>query len=159
MQAAGSEDTAWELPPAASLRAQQCRPRRGRHAGWCRSTTSLMAFTRARPLAARPPRQVITGALLPDTGEVLRAKPKMRIAHLSQEFDVEPSRTLREEFLSAFGDQIRVGGRAGGRGSVLSGSRGARLPVQRLGGACCRASHLGRHCSTTSRGQHVAHAS
>ncbi len=58
--------------------------------------------------------QVITGSLLPDAGEVLRAKEKMRIAHLSQEFDVQPSRTLREEFVSAFGEQIQVRGRVGG---------------------------------------------
>lgn len=34
--------------------------------------------------------QVITGALTPDTGEVIRAKPNMKIAYLTQEFDVEP---------------------------------------------------------------------
>ncbi len=49
------------------------------------------------------------GAVLPDAGEVLKARENLRIAHLSQEFDVEPSRTLREEFLSAFGEQIEVG--------------------------------------------------
>ena len=32
----------------------------------------------------------------------------MKIAYLTQEFDVNPSRTLREEFFSAFGDQMQV---------------------------------------------------
>ena len=53
--------------------------------------------------------QVVMGSVLPDAGEVLKARENLRIAHLSQEFDVEPSRTLREEFLSAFGEQIEVG--------------------------------------------------
>lgn len=33
----------------------------------------------------------------------------MKIAYLTQEFDVEPSRTVREEFYSAFGAQMQVG--------------------------------------------------
>lgn len=45
--------------------------------------------------------QIITGALVPDEGEVIYAKPQMRIAHLSQEFDVEPSRTVRVCTLTA----------------------------------------------------------
>lgn len=52
--------------------------------------------------------KVITGSLIPDSGEVLRAKQSMRIAYLTQEFDVEPSRTVREEFMSAFEDQLDV---------------------------------------------------
>ena len=52
--------------------------------------------------------QVITGALLPDSGEVIKAKQSMRVAYLTQEFDVQPSRTVREEFMSAFNDQIMV---------------------------------------------------
>lgn len=52
--------------------------------------------------------QVITGALSPDSGEVIKAKQSMRIAYLTQEFDVEPSRTVREEFMSAFADQLKV---------------------------------------------------
>jgi ABC-type glutathione transport system ATPase component len=52
--------------------------------------------------------QIITGALLPDAGEVIRGKESMRIAHLTQEFNVEPTRTVREEFMSAFDDQLRV---------------------------------------------------
>ena len=52
--------------------------------------------------------QVITGALLPDSGEVIKARQNMKIAYLTQEFDVEPTRTVREEFMSAFSDQIDV---------------------------------------------------
>lgn len=48
--------------------------------------------------------QIITGALTPDSGVVLRQSPNMKIAHLTQEFDVVPTRTVREEFMSAFGD-------------------------------------------------------
>ena len=63
-----------------------------------------------RPLPPAPPApQIITGALLPDGGEVIKAKESMKIAYLTQEFDVEPGRTLREEFMSAFGDQMQVG--------------------------------------------------
>lgn len=52
--------------------------------------------------------QIITGALLPDSGEVIKAKESMRIAYLTQEFDVEPTRTVREEFFSALSEQTRV---------------------------------------------------
>lgn len=52
--------------------------------------------------------QVITGALLPDSGEVVKARQNMKIAYLTQEFDVQPTRTVREEFMSAFSDQIHV---------------------------------------------------
>ena len=39
--------------------------------------------------------QIITGELTPDGGEVVKAKPTMRIAYLTQEFDVKPTRTVR----------------------------------------------------------------
>lgn len=52
--------------------------------------------------------QIITGELEPDTGEVIKARPSMRIAYLTQEFDVNPGRTVREEFLSAYDEQIKV---------------------------------------------------
>eukprot|EP00205_Picochlorum_sp_RCC944_P000214 CAMPEP_0182606098 /NCGR_PEP_ID=MMETSP1330-20130603/1000_1 /TAXON_ID=464278 /ORGANISM="Picochlorum sp., Strain RCC944" /LENGTH=684 /DNA_ID=CAMNT_0024824303 /DNA_START=198 /DNA_END=2252 /DNA_ORIENTATION=+ len=52
--------------------------------------------------------QVVTGALLPDSGEVIRARQQMKIALLHQEFDVEPSRTVREELMSAFSDQLDI---------------------------------------------------
>ena len=50
--------------------------------------------------------QVITGAIQPDSGEISKAKANMKIAYLTQEFNVEPTRTLREEFMSAFGEQM-----------------------------------------------------
>ena len=53
--------------------------------------------------------QIITGALEPDVGDVIKAKPNMRIAYLTQEFDVDPKRTVREEFLSAYDEQLKVG--------------------------------------------------
>lgn len=50
--------------------------------------------------------QIITGALQPDAGTVIKAKETMRIAYLTQEFDVTPTNTVREEFMSAFGEQV-----------------------------------------------------
>ena len=50
--------------------------------------------------------QIITGALQADSGNVIKAKENMRIAYLTQEFDVTPSNTVREEFMSAFGEQV-----------------------------------------------------
>lgn len=39
--------------------------------------------------------QIITGALQPDSGEVVKEKANMKIAYLTQEFAVEPTRTVR----------------------------------------------------------------
>jgi ABC-type Mn2+/Zn2+ transport system ATPase subunit len=39
--------------------------------------------------------QIITGTLQPDSGSVLKEKANMRIAYLTQEFDVVPTRTVR----------------------------------------------------------------
>ena len=39
--------------------------------------------------------QIITGELTPDGGEIIKAKSNMRIAYLTQEFDVKPTRTVR----------------------------------------------------------------
>ena len=39
--------------------------------------------------------QIITGALQPDSGAVLKERPNMKIAYLTQEFDVVPTRTVR----------------------------------------------------------------
>lgn len=52
--------------------------------------------------------QIITGKLLPDSGEIVRAKADMRIAYLNQEFNIIPTRTVREEFGSSFEEQMRV---------------------------------------------------
>ena len=39
--------------------------------------------------------QIIAGALQPDSGSVIKERPNMKIAYLTQEFDVEPTRTVR----------------------------------------------------------------
>ncbi|CAI5998444.1 unnamed protein product [Closterium sp. NIES-64] len=52
--------------------------------------------------------KIITGEIEPDTGVVLKARPNMKIAYLTQEFNVVPSRTVREEFLSAFAEQMDI---------------------------------------------------
>lgn len=45
--------------------------------------------------------KIIVGEVEPDSGEILKAKDNMKIAYLTQEFEVVPSRTLREELRSA----------------------------------------------------------
>jgi ATPase subunit of ABC transporter with duplicated ATPase domains len=52
--------------------------------------------------------QIVMGRLQADGGEVVRARKNMKIAYLAQEFDVDPRRTVREEFLSVFDAQLRV---------------------------------------------------
>lgn len=52
--------------------------------------------------------QIIAGTLEADSGEVIKSKPDLKIAYLTQEFDVEPSRTVREEFSSAYGEQVAI---------------------------------------------------
>lgn len=39
--------------------------------------------------------QIIAGNLEPNSGTVAKEKPNMRIAYLTQEFDVVPTRTVR----------------------------------------------------------------
>ena len=39
--------------------------------------------------------QIITGSIQPDGGEILKQKANMKIAYLTQEFDVETTRTVR----------------------------------------------------------------
>jgi len=51
---------------------------------------------------------IVTGKLTPDDGEVIFAKRKMNMAYLTQEFDVDPERTVREEFQSVYKEQIKV---------------------------------------------------
>lgn len=60
--------------------------------------------------------QIIMGKLIPDIGEVVKAKRNMKIAYLAQEFDVQPARTVREEFYSVYDKQLQVGGCRGARG-------------------------------------------
>ncbi|CBI21514.3 unnamed protein product, partial [Vitis vinifera] len=45
--------------------------------------------------------RIITGLEEPDSGNVIKAKMNMKIAFLSQEFEVSLSRTVKEEFMSA----------------------------------------------------------
>ncbi|KAJ9523392.1 hypothetical protein QJQ45_005295 [Haematococcus lacustris] len=52
--------------------------------------------------------QIVMGRLSPDSGEVVKAKRNMRIAYLAQEFDVTPSKTVREEFQSVYATQLKV---------------------------------------------------
>ena len=39
--------------------------------------------------------QIISGALEPDAGVISREKPDMKVAYLTQEFDVTPTNTVR----------------------------------------------------------------
>lgn len=52
--------------------------------------------------------QIVMGRLSADTGEVIKAKKNMKIAYLAQEFDVVPTRTVKEEFYSVCGKQIEI---------------------------------------------------
>lgn len=52
--------------------------------------------------------KIIVGEEEPDSGQVIKAKHNMKIAFLTQEFEVVPTRTVREEFLNAFEEQLEV---------------------------------------------------
>ncbi|CAL5204264.1 unnamed protein product [Lathyrus oleraceus] len=52
--------------------------------------------------------RIIAGLEEPDSGNVIKAKQNMKIAFLSQEFEVSQSRTVREEFMSAFKEEMEV---------------------------------------------------
>ncbi|XP_011657794.1 ABC transporter F family member 5 isoform X2 [Cucumis sativus] len=52
--------------------------------------------------------RIIAGLEEPDSGNVMKAKANMKIAFLSQEFEVSLSRTVREEFLSAFKEEMEI---------------------------------------------------
>ncbi|NP_001105535.1 ABC transporter F family member 5 [Zea mays] len=52
--------------------------------------------------------RIIAGLEKPDGGAVIKAKENMKIAFLSQEFEVSASRTVREEFFSAFEEEMEV---------------------------------------------------
>lgn len=52
--------------------------------------------------------RIISGLEEPDSGNVIKAKPNMKIAFLSQEFEVESTRTVKEEFMSAFKEEMEV---------------------------------------------------
>ncbi|KAL0395577.1 UNVERIFIED_CONTAM: ABC transporter F family member 5 [Sesamum calycinum] len=52
--------------------------------------------------------RIISGLEEPDSGNVIKAKNNMKVAFLSQEFEVLSTRTVREEFLSAFKEEMEV---------------------------------------------------
>ncbi|CAL9054695.1 ABC transporter F family member 5 isoform X2 [Musa acuminata AAA Group] len=52
--------------------------------------------------------RIIAGLEEPDSGNVVKAKENMKIAFLSQEFEVCPSRTVNEEFLNAFKEEMEI---------------------------------------------------
>lgn len=51
--------------------------------------------------------KIIAGEIEPTAGEVIRPS-SMHIAYLTQEFEVDPSRTVKEEFWRAFGEANQV---------------------------------------------------
>ncbi|KAI3784371.1 hypothetical protein L1987_43470 [Smallanthus sonchifolius] len=55
--------------------------------------------------------RIISGVEEPDSGNVVKAKPNMRISFLSQEFEVSMTRTVREEFLHAFKEEMEISNR------------------------------------------------
>jgi len=52
--------------------------------------------------------RIITGQEEPDSGNVIKAKPNMKVAFLSQEFEVSMSKTVREEFMTAFKEEMEI---------------------------------------------------
>ena len=52
--------------------------------------------------------QIITGALAPDSGNIVKVRHKMRIASLTQNFDVTKTNTVREEFMAVYKEQAEV---------------------------------------------------
>ena len=55
--------------------------------------------------------RIIAGLEEPDSGNVIKAKMNMKIAFLSQEFDVSLSRTVKEEFMTAFREEMEISAR------------------------------------------------
>lgn len=55
--------------------------------------------------------RIISGLEEPDSGNVIKAKHNMKIAFLSQEFEVSLSKTVKEELLSAFKEEMEIVGR------------------------------------------------
>ncbi|CAM6099247.1 unnamed protein product [Calypogeia fissa] len=52
--------------------------------------------------------RIIAGEEDADSGSVVKMRNNMKIAFLTQEFEVVPSRTVREEFQSAFAEQMSI---------------------------------------------------
>ncbi|KAK1289197.1 ABC transporter F family member 5 [Acorus calamus] len=66
--------------------------------------------------------RIIAGEEEPDSGNLIKAKPNMKIAFLSQEFEVCQTRTVKEEFLSAFKEEMEIAGRLERVQKALEGS-------------------------------------
>ncbi|KAJ6802432.1 ABC family 1 [Iris pallida] len=66
--------------------------------------------------------RIIAGLEEPDTGNLVKAKENMKITFLSQEFEVCTSRTVKEEFLSAFREEMEVAERLEKVQKALEGS-------------------------------------
>ncbi|KAF7840033.1 ABC transporter F family member 5 [Senna tora] len=66
--------------------------------------------------------RIIAGQEEPDSGNVIKAKSNMKIAFLSQEFEVSLSRTVREEFLNAFKEEMEIAGKLEKVQKALEGS-------------------------------------
>ncbi|KAK1278039.1 ABC transporter F family member 5 [Acorus gramineus] len=66
--------------------------------------------------------RIIAGEDEPDSGNLIKAKPNMKIAFLSQEFEVCQTRTVKEEFLSAFKEEMEITGRLERVQKALEGS-------------------------------------
>jgi ATPase subunit of ABC transporter with duplicated ATPase domains len=52
--------------------------------------------------------QILMGNLDPDSGDVLKSRRNLHIGFLQQEFDIVPTRTVREELASAFAEGMAV---------------------------------------------------
>ncbi|KAJ0266008.1 ABC transporter F family member 5 [Hirschfeldia incana] len=52
--------------------------------------------------------KIITGQEEPDSGNVIRAKTDMKVSFLSQEFEVSVGKTVKEEFMSAFHEEMEI---------------------------------------------------
>ncbi|KAL0909118.1 hypothetical protein M5K25_023649 [Dendrobium thyrsiflorum] len=52
--------------------------------------------------------RIIAGLDEPDAGNLVKAKENMKISFLSQEFEVCLNRTVKEEFLSAFKEEVEI---------------------------------------------------
>ena len=66
--------------------------------------------------------RIIAGLDEPDSGNLIKAKENMKIAFLSQEFEVCASRTVKEEFLNAFKEEMEVAERLEKVQKALEGS-------------------------------------
>ena len=55
--------------------------------------------------------RIIAGKEEADSGYVVKARENMKIAFLTQEFDVVGSRTLREEFMNVFAEELTISAR------------------------------------------------